>query len=383
MKAPRWFTAASAALFVVAGLFATSVPAASARDSNCTTGNLDLYVKGNTVVSDNHSATYRVDNRIFSAVGVSPWTIQGGEIIMTVSGTPGVTARSHNYFQPGNISFKFNADETGVKEIRITTDYPGCNDGQPSPGSAHCGYYLLGRDGGVFSFGRARFFGSTGGIRLNKPVFGMSTTKSGNGYWLVADDGGVFSFGDARFYGSTGGIRLNQPITGMSTTKSGNGYWLVARDGGVFSFGDAQFHGSAGGMHISNAVGMITTQSGNGYWIITADARVFNFGDATNYGGGGQGIIVGGTAIGDGYRYVNDQGATFTRTSAGSSQTPAPTGFGSKVIGVANDPDSSGYWLADADGSVYPVGTTSYCGSLQGTHLNKPIVGFTAAGASS
>ena len=36
------------------------------------------------------------------------------------------------------------------------------------------------------------------------------------GYWLVASDGGIFSFGDARFYGSTGGIHLNQPVVGMA-----------------------------------------------------------------------------------------------------------------------------------------------------------------------
>ena len=54
-------------------------------------------------------------------------------------------------------------------------------------------------------------------------------TPSGNGYWLVAADGGVFAFGDAHFYGSTGGIRLNQPIVGMAATPSGKGYWLVAR----------------------------------------------------------------------------------------------------------------------------------------------------------
>jgi len=27
---------------------------------------------------------------------------------------------------------------------------------------------------------------------------------TGKGYWLVAADGGIFSFGDARFYGSLG-----------------------------------------------------------------------------------------------------------------------------------------------------------------------------------
>ena len=52
-----------------------------------------------------------------------------------------------------------------------------------------------------------------------------------------AADGGVFSFGDARFRGSTGAIRLNQPIIGLAPTPTGDGYWLVARDGGVFTFG--------------------------------------------------------------------------------------------------------------------------------------------------
>jgi hypothetical protein len=33
----------------------------------------------------------------------------------------------------------------------------------------------------------------------------------------VASDGGIFSYGDAVFHGSTGSIRLNQPIVGMSS----------------------------------------------------------------------------------------------------------------------------------------------------------------------
>ena len=60
------------------------------------------------------------------------------------------------------------------------------------------------------------------------------------GYYLVAADGGVFSFGSARFFGSTGAMKLNQPIVGMAVTRDGGGYWLVASDGGVFSFGDAR-----------------------------------------------------------------------------------------------------------------------------------------------
>ncbi len=70
-------------------------------------------------------------------------------------------------------------------------------------------------------------------------VVGMAG-RSTPGYWLVASDGGIFSFGSARFHGSTGAIRLNRPIVGMASTPSGNGYWLVASDGGIFSFGDAR-----------------------------------------------------------------------------------------------------------------------------------------------
>jgi hypothetical protein len=109
------------------------------------------------------------------------------------------------------------------------------------------GYWLLGQDGGIFTFGTAVFHGSTGDMRLNQPVVGMTPTRSGNGYWLVARDGGIFTFGDAAFHGSTGAMRLNRPIIGMAVTPSGNGYWLLASDGGVFTFGDAAFLGTTAG----------------------------------------------------------------------------------------------------------------------------------------
>ena len=99
--------------------------------------------------------------------------------------------------------------------------------------------WLVAADGGVFTFGDAEFFGSTGSLRLNSPIVGMAATPSYEGYWLVAADEGVFSFGDAEFFGSTGSLRLNSPIVGMAATPSYEGYWLVAADGGVFAFGDA------------------------------------------------------------------------------------------------------------------------------------------------
>ncbi len=91
-------------------------------------------------------------------------------------------------------------------------------------------------------------------MRLNAPVLGMTPTQTGHGYWLYARDGGIFSFGDARFFGSTGAIRLNQPVVSMAARPQGDGYWMIARDGGIFSFGRAPFRGLGCGGEVTGAV---------------------------------------------------------------------------------------------------------------------------------
>jgi SpoIID/LytB domain protein len=191
--------------------------------------------------------------------------------------------------------------------------------GQASGGVG--GYWLDASDGGVFSFGNAQFYGSMGGVRLNKPVVGMSTTHDSGGYWEVASDGGIFSFGDALFYGSTGSLQLNQPMVGMATTPDGGGYWLVASDGGVFCFGDALFYGSTGSLHLNQPiVSIVPTRDGRGYWLVASDGGVFAFGDAGFVG------------------------------SLGSSPPPTP------IVGVAPTPDNGGYWLLEADGVAHAFG---------------------------
>ena len=135
------------------------------------------------------------------------------------------------------------------------------------------GYWLVASDGGVFNHGpSAGFHGSAGAI--------AQQTHCGNGRHgrrrgvLV---GGVrrciFSYGDANFYGSTGSIRLNKPIVGMAPTPDGGGYWLVASDGGIFNYGDANFYGSAGSLTLNKPiVGMAPTPTGagTGWWRPTA-----------------------------------------------------------------------------------------------------------------
>jgi hypothetical protein len=46
----------------------------------------------------------------------------------------------------------------------------------------------------------------------------VSPATPTTGYWEVASDGGIFSFGDATFFGSTGGTHLNQPVVGMAAS---------------------------------------------------------------------------------------------------------------------------------------------------------------------
>ncbi|HEX5267588.1 MAG TPA: hypothetical protein VFW24_12520, partial [Acidimicrobiales bacterium] len=115
------------------------------------------------------------------------------------------------------------------------------------------GYWLVGADGGVFSFGDAQFEGSaytatpvTGPLagRLATPIVGMAPTADGHGYWLVASGGGVFTFGRAPYLGSMGGRRLSGPVVAVTPTRDHAGYWLVGSDGGVFTFGNAVFRGA-------------------------------------------------------------------------------------------------------------------------------------------
>ena len=142
-----------------------------------------------------------------------------------------------------------------------------------TPAAAASGYWLVGSDGGVFTFGGAVFHGSAGSMNLNRPIVGMASTADGGGYWLVASDGGMFTYGDARFFGSAGSLNLDGPIVGMASTADGGGYWLVASDGGVFTYGDARFYGSAGrriSTGPSSAWPRPPTAVATGWWLPTA-----------------------------------------------------------------------------------------------------------------
>jgi hypothetical protein len=152
------------------------------------------------------------------------------------------------------------------------------------------------------------FRGSTGNLRLAKPIVAMAATKTGKGYWLVAADGGVFAFGDASFRGSAAaaGIRA----VGIEPSPTGAGYLIAAGDGRVFAYGDAR------PLPATTALGgaaFAATPTGSGYWLATTDGVVQAVGDAGRYG---------------------------------AADTSAP------VVGMARTPTGKGYWLVASDGNV-------------------------------
>jgi len=250
------------------------------------------------------------------------------------------------------------------------------------------GYWLVASDGGVFTYGDAAFYGSTGAMSLNKPIVAMAATPDGQGYWLVASDGGVFPYGDATFYGSTGGLRLKNPIVAITASPDGRGYWLVASDGGVFSFGDASFYGSTGGISLKKPiVAMTATPDGRGYWLVASDGGVFTYGDAAFYGSTGGGalnkpiVTMAATPDGRGYWLVASDGGVFTYGDAVFYGSTGGMDLNRPIVTMAATPDGRGYWLVASDGGVFTYGDAAFYGSAGGVDLNRPIVAMAASPA--
>ncbi len=116
------------------------------------------------------------------------------------------------------------------------------------------GYWLVASDGGIFSYGDAAFYGSTGAITSTNPSWAWPPhpTAGVTGSWppTAASSPTV----TPHFYGSTGTLHLNHPIVGMAATADGLGYWFVGRDGGIFSYGDAHFYGSTGSLTLNEPI---------------------------------------------------------------------------------------------------------------------------------
>ncbi len=301
----------------------------------------------------------------------------GGVYTICLVASNGVTPTAHQ-----NFTLTVNAPSTSTPPTTPPT----------TPPPATHGYWLVGSDGGIFSFGSAGFHGSTGSLVLQRPVVGITPTADRSGYWLVASDGGIFAFGDAGYHGSipgaglspagSGGVHsLNAPIVGMVPSADGGGYFMVASDGGVFAFGDARFEGSCPGIGgcRGSAVAVMPDATGNGYWVVTSSGAVYPFGDAADYGQPGAGTPVSAavaTPSGHGYWILNTSGQVYAYGDA-QSMGGAPAGAAGGLdpaSAIFDTSDGDGYWIVTGQGKVYAFGDAPNDGDMSATHLNGPIV---------
>ena len=301
------------------------------------------------------------------------------------------------HIAPGDsITLTVGATNPGVGSytLSLTTD----NDPNPVISAPYSivneGYWLVGSDGGIFSFGSAQFYGSTGSLPLQRPVVGIVATADHNGYWLDAADGGVFSFGDTKFYGSIPGLGINAagsglpnsldaPIVGMVPSVNDRGYFMVGADGGVFAFGDAKFEGSCPGIGgcVGNAVAVMPDASGLGYWLVTSVGAVYAFGDASFLGAPGNtgSLITGAVRTPDGRGYwildaagdVRGYGDAANQTGEGVGSANFDNGSASAIF---TDSFGDGYGISDQYGDVETFGGVPNDGGMGNANLNGSII---------
>jgi hypothetical protein len=278
--------------------------------------------------------------------------------------------------------------------VRTANDVVGLTGATPFTYVSTAGYWMVGSDGGVYTFGQLGYFGSVpgaiGGAPAH-PVVGMAATPDAGGYWLVGSDGGLYAFGDARFFGSVPGAIGHapaSPVVGMAATPDGGGYWLVGSDGGLYAFGDARFFGSVpgaiGGAPAHPVVGMAATPDGGGYWLVGSDGGLYAFGDARFFGsvpgaiGGAPAHPVVGMAAtpdGGGYWLVGSDGGLYAFGDArffGSVPGAIGGAPAHPVVGMAATPDAGGYWLVGSDGGLYAFGDAPFDGSVPGAIGHAP-----------
>jgi hypothetical protein len=251
---------------------------------------------------------------------------------------------------------------------------------QPRPkgfGAKGNGYWIVGSDGRVHSFGRARFYGDLRGRYVGSPIVASARTANGRGYWLTAANGAVYAFGNAKNYGSMAGRRLSSPIVGMAATPDGKGYILLGADGGIFTFGNAHFYGSTGNMRLNARVlDLAMSPSGRGYWFVASDGGVFSFGTAPFHGSTGNirlaAPVMSMTSSSKlkGYWMVAADGGIFAFDVPFQGSMPAVRALTGApfvlTVRMRALPSGKGYYLLAANGLVYAFGTAKNFGSAPG-----------------
>jgi len=270
-----------------------------------------------------------------AALTLTPNPITAGA---TVPGTAGQVGVSSGYWMLGSEGrvYSFGAASNLGDPAQLPDS---AADLEPAPKGG--GYWIVGRQGSVYAYGSASYQGAVdpAQLRSGESVTSLSATPTGQGYWIFTTAGRAFAFGDAVAMGDMGEVALNGPVLDSIPTPSGKGYYMVASDGGIFAFGDAVFAGSMGATPLNAPVqSLVPDADGSGYWLVASDGGIFAF-DAAFRGSMGavplNAPVTGMVAFGDGYLMVATDGGVFNFSDRPFSGSLGGVPLANPIVAVA------------------------------------------------
>ena len=256
--------------------------------------------------------------------------------------------------------------------LSIVDSAPGSPQQITLTGNGTEGYFLAGSRAASRSSATRCSTATARTGRSSAPIISITTTTTGAGYWLLGADGGIFSFGNAKFFGSTGAMHLNQPVVGMAsrarrTTATGSSPPTAGSSRSAPPATTAR----PAGMHLNQPiVGMAATRSGKGYWLVAARRRdlhvrrreVLRLGRraAPRAADRRHGV----DAVGQRLlarrprrRHLHVRRRAVLRIGRRARRS-AP------IVGMAPTPDGAGYWMSNTVGQVFKFGDAPYFGDL-------------------
>jgi hypothetical protein len=249
-------------------------------------------------------------------------------------------------------------------------------------------------EGNVDNEAGGPWFGSPSADNDNvTDIVGMAVTNDGGGYWLVGADGTVYSYGDAST--ATSNIAL-KPCSGPDSSDivgvTGNpgpsgGFWAFTDCGSVYNEDGAPWFGSlySDPATVTDITGMAAGSDADSYWLVGSDGTIYSFSQnapettsSITLKPCDSSIIraTGDPGPGGGFWAYTPCGSVYNEGGApwfGSLYTDPPTV--TNIAGIAATPDGQGYWLAGSDGSINNFGDATASGSFS---PQNPLIGIVA-----
>ncbi|MBO0694048.1 MAG: hypothetical protein J2P58_14180, partial [Acidimicrobiaceae bacterium] len=120
-----------------------------------------------------------------------------------------------------------------------------------------------------------------------------------------------------------------------------------------------------------------------GYWDVTSSGVVAgygvgNLGDLRGVALARPIVGMANDPAGSGYWLVASDGGVFTFGAAGFHGSTGNIRLNRPIVGMAATPDGRGYWLVASDGGIFTFGDARFFGSTGNIRLNRPVVGMAA-----